>query len=177
MTFVVRSARNEAALAATIREVVARVAPRQPIYQVQTLTEHARWGMRESNLMANLLGPLGAMALLLATMGVYGVMSYLVAQRTRELGVRRALGAQSTQIILEVLRQGGRPVVVGTVIGLVLVTLGSRLLSGFLFGASAIDPGVFLVVAGLLLGAALAAMLVPARRASRVDPLVSLRSD
>jgi ABC-type antimicrobial peptide transport system permease subunit len=122
-----------------------------------------------------LLGTFAALALLLSSIGIYGVISYLVSQRTREFGIRIALGAQRRDILRMVLGHGANMALIGVALGL-LGALGlTRLMSGLLFGISATDPITFLVVACLLTLVALAACYIPARRATRVDPIVALR--
>ena len=128
-------------------------------------------------IMPKLLALFGAIALLLAVIGVYGVMAYSVSQRTQELGIRRALGAEGRDIVRLVLRQGAILAGLGALIGLGLAFAATRGLSSFLYGVSAFDPVVFGGVTAALVGAAVLASLLPARRATRVDPLVALRAD
>jgi ABC-type antimicrobial peptide transport system permease subunit len=118
---------------------------------------------------------LGSAALLLAAMGLYGVISYSVAQRTNEMGIRMALGAQATDVSRLVIRQGVKLVGIGILLGTLASLALSRLLTSLLFGVSATDPFIFLGVALLLSLVALAACYIPARRAARLDPVVALR--
>ena len=122
-----------------------------------------------------LLGVLGALALALASVGLYGVMAYSVSQRTREIGVRMALGAGRASVLAMVLRQAMTLVVAGLALGLAGAFAVSRVVSGLLFGLSAIDPATFMGVGVLLVLVATLATYVPARRASRLDPLRALR--
>jgi ABC-type antimicrobial peptide transport system permease subunit len=121
------------------------------------------------------LGVFAGLALLMAVIGLYGVISYAVTQRTQEMGVRMALGAQRAEILQLVLSQGMRLASAGAAIGLVVSLISSRLLRSQLFGVSSFDPLTFVLMAGVLIGAALAASYIPARRATRVDPMVALR--
>ncbi|MEO8451924.1 MAG: ABC transporter permease [Gemmatimonadota bacterium] len=177
MSFVVRAGSDPGALASAVRQAVSSLAPRQPVYAMETMPELIRLETQNQSIMPKLLGVFGAIALLLAVMGVYGVMAYSVSQRTQELGVRRALGAQAGDLIRLVFRLGGKLTLIGSVIGVGLAALSSRALARFLFGVSAFDPAVFGGVTLTLAGAALAASFAPAWRATRVDPLVALRND
>jgi len=126
---------------------------------------------------AMLLGSLGLLAFVLASMGVYGVMAYSVSQRTRELGIRLALGAQTSQVIHLVLRQGMLLAVVGLVFGLFAAFGSTRLAGSLLYGVNPSDPVIFVGVTSLLGLAALAACYFPARRATRIDPVQALRAE
>jgi ABC-type antimicrobial peptide transport system permease subunit len=119
----------------------------------------------------------GGMALGLGIVGIYGVIAYVVSQRTREIGIRMALGAQQNKILRMVVGQGARVALLGIAIGLVASFGLTRIMSSMLFGVSATDPLTFAAVLVLLLAAALAACWIPARRASRVDPMVALRHE
>ncbi len=177
LTYVLRTIGDPTALAVPARAEVAGVAPDLPAYAVRTAQAVVEEDRQGEMIMPKLLGLFGAIALVLALIGVYGVMSYSVAQRTQELGIRRALGADGRDILRLVLRQGATLAGVGAAIGLVLALASTRALSAFLLGVSAFDPVVFVGVTGTLLLAAVAASLVPARRATAVDPLVALRQD
>jgi ABC-type antimicrobial peptide transport system permease subunit len=124
---------------------------------------------------AILLGSLGLLALVLASVGVYGVMAYSVSQRTRELGIRMALGAQSSQVLQLVLRQGMLLAAIGLVLGLLAAFGSTRLASTLLYGVNPNDPTIFIGVTLLLAAAAFAACYFPARRALKIDPVVALR--
>ncbi|MEJ7617876.1 MAG: FtsX-like permease family protein [Pyrinomonadaceae bacterium] len=124
---------------------------------------------------ALLLGAFGLLALLLAAIGLYGVMSFSVARRTREIGIRMALGARGADVLRLVLRESMTLVALGIALGLLASLAATRLLASFLYGVSTTDPATFGGIAAILAAVALAASLIPARRASRVDPLVALR--
>jgi putative ABC transport system permease protein len=177
LRYVVRTAGDPSGLIPQVRDQVAAVARDLPPYDIRTLQEHVDLENQGDKIMPKLLAVFGAIALLLAIIGVYGVMAYSVSQRTQELGIRRALGAEGRDIVRLVLRQGGMMAGLGAVIGLALSFGATRALSTFLFGVSAFDPMVFGGVTASLIGAAVIATLVPARRATRVDPLVALRNE
>jgi putative ABC transport system permease protein len=148
-----------------------------PAYSVRTMTEIIREEQRGDMIMPKLLTAFGAIALFLAVIGVYGVMAYTVNQRTQEVGIRMALGAQRQDILRMVVRQGLTLAGLGLGIGLLLSLGATRGLSSFLLGVSAFDPVVFVGVTAALCAAAIAASLGPARKAMKVDPLVALRYD
>ena len=120
---------------------------------------------------------LGTLALALATVGVYGVVAYSVSQRTHEIGVRMALGARPNDVVRLMLGEGGRLAVAGVVAGSLIALAAARLIRGLLFEVSATDPLTFVAVAGGLLAVALLASYIPARRATRVDPMIALRGE
>ena len=161
------------------REAVRAVDPDLPVLQLRTLQEHLDgsadvWLLRTG---ARIFGVFGAIALLLAVAGVYGVRALSVAQRTREIGIRIALGSSVRETLSMVLREGLRLMVAGAVIGVVLAALVGRALEGFLFDVSGLDPAVFALALMVLTVAALAACWLPARRAARLQPLDALRHD
>jgi predicted permease len=178
MTVLVR-ARNAdaAALAPALRRAVSSVDPTIAVVSLSTLDDVVRDALWRFKLYGWLFGAFAAAALVLAVVGVYGVIAYQVAQRTRELGVRVALGARPTDVYRLVVGDGARLAGVGLVIGLVLAFGLTRVLRAGLRGVSATDPLVFGVVTVTLAGAALLACWIPARRATRVDPLSALRND
>jgi putative ABC transport system permease protein len=142
---------------------------------VKTLEEYVDGSISAPRFEAALLGTFAGLALVLTAIGLYGVISYMVAQRTREVGIRIALGAQRTGISRMVMREGALLALAGCGAGLIGSLSAARLLRGFLYGTGASDPATFLIVPAVLLGVALLASFVPARRAMRVDPMVALR--
>jgi macrolide transport system ATP-binding/permease protein len=154
-----------------------RLDPGVPLFDVRTLEEHRQLSMFIPRLAGWLLGVFGALGLTLAVIGIYGVVTLSVAQRTREIGVRMALGAAGSEIVAMVLRQGLRLTAIGVAVGLGLAWLAGRLVSGQLVGVTAADPLSFGCTAALLLVVAITASLLPALRAARLDPLSALRRE
>jgi predicted permease len=175
MDLVVRSAVDPASLTSAIRAAVAAIDKDQPIFDVQTMQQRVDDSISTRRLTLVLLGIFSALALLLAAIGIYGVMAYSVALRTQEIGIRIALGAQQHDVLRLVLGQGARIAFFGVAIGLAAAAALARLLSGLLFSVSASDPVTFAAVAVLLIAVALLACYIPARRALRVDPIIALR--
>jgi predicted permease len=177
MALTVRTTGDPAALATVVRNEVAALDPELPVSDVRTARSHLGIALLPARLVGGALGVFGLLGLVLAAVGMYGVMSYSVAQRTREIGIRMAVGAARGQVVRLVIGQGLALVLIGTVIGLAGALAGTRLVRGFLYGASALDPVAFIAVPAVLLGVALLAIWVPARRAATVDPMVALRVD
>jgi putative ABC transport system permease protein len=177
LTYVLRSSREPGGLADAVRTELTAMDASLPAYSVRTMTEIVREEQRGDMIMPKLLTAFGAIALFLAVIGVYGVMAYTVNQRTQEVGIRMALGAQRQDILRMVVRQGLTLAGLGLGIGLLISLGATRSLSSFLLGVSAFDPTVFIGVTTALAASAVAASLGPARRAMRVDPLVALRYD
>jgi putative ABC transport system permease protein len=148
-----------------------------PISDVRTMESVGRASVARQRSAGQMLGLLAGLALALAAVGLYGLLAYLVDERTREIGIRLALGARPLDVLLHVLRGGLRLAAVGIVAGLVLAGALTRVLSGLLYTVSATDPVTFALVVGVLIGAAACASYVPAWRATRVDPIVALRCD
>jgi predicted permease len=178
MLFAIRSPRvGTAAFLGEIKQVVWSILPDRPLTSVQTLDEILRGHMARTSFTLLMLGIAAAVALLLATVGVYGVISYVVSQRTREIGVRIALGAGSSTVTGMVLRQGLGLAVIGVALGLAAAYGLTRLMTGLLFGVSALDPLTYAMVAVSLTAVALLASYLPARRAASVDPMEALRAE
>jgi predicted permease len=163
-------------MSVAVRQVVQSVNPELPVFGAEMLTDAVSSSLAERRFSMQMVAGFALTALLLAGLGIYGVISYIVSERTREIGIRLALGAQQANIMRMVLRQGLTLAVVGTGIGLVGALVVARLMSGLLFGVSPTDPVTFVGVAGLLTAVALAACYVPARRAMRVAPTIAQRS-
>jgi putative ABC transport system permease protein len=158
-----------------IRGAVRSVDKDQPIYDVRTLEEHVGMSAGQERFNAWLLAVFSGLALLLAAIGLYGVLSYNVAQRTHEMGVRLALGAGGRDVVAMVMRHGLTLIALGLAIGLAGSSALTGLVEGLLFGVSSSDPVVQLAVVAILGLVAVAACWIPARRAARVDPIVALR--
>jgi putative ABC transport system permease protein len=177
MTLVVRSAGAGTDLPAAARGAVRELDPAVPLYQVRSLDQVLSRAVATPRLRAGLIGLFALLAALLASLGVYGVISYLVAERTHEFGVRISLGATAGDVRRLVVADGLRPVAVGVVLGLVAAWALGRALGAFLFGVTPADPLSYAAAVGLLTLAALAATLAPARRAVRVDPVTALAGE
>lgn len=174
---VVRRSLSTSSIAAGIREAVHSIDKNLPVTDIASFNDVVGQSVSQERFRTFLLGSFSALALVLATVGIFGVISYSVAQRTHEIGVRIALGAGRNEILRLILGQGTRLALFGLGIGLVAALLLTRLMSSLLYGVSATDPVTFTSVAILLLGVALGACYIPARRAMRVDPVVALRHD
>jgi predicted permease len=174
---VLRTEGDPTAVMGAVRRAVEESDPREVIYGVETMNEVVSNSFATRRLAMILLGAFAALALLLACVGIYGVNSYLVGQRTQEIGVRVALGAQRGDVMRLILGQGARVALAGVAIGAVAALGLTRLMASQLFGVSAHDPVTFAGVALLLIVVAVAACFVPARRAMRVDPMVALRHE
>jgi len=174
---VARTSGNPAELANAIVREIHAVDPGVPVYDIRTMDERLHDSMARQRFATTMLGAFAAFALLLAAVGVYGVMSYLVTQSTHDIGVRVALGAQPGQILGLVVRQGMALALVGIVVGWIGSAALTRAMSSLLFGVSATDAVTFVAVAALLAAVVCAATMIPARRATGVDPMVALRDE
>jgi ABC-type antimicrobial peptide transport system permease subunit len=170
---------TERAMLATIARVIRSVDDRVPVLRVETWRQHLDSSIEVLvyRAGATVFSVFGVIALLLAAIGVYGVKSYVVSRRTREFGIRIATGAQPRALLWQVMREGSRLTAIGIGVGLLLALAAGQILQGFLYGVSAVEPVVLIVAPLVLLVSSLLASFVPARRATRVDPTVALRSE
>jgi predicted permease len=174
--YVIKTSRAEV-IAPEVRALVREVAPNAPMYRVYTMAGLARRAMIDLSFTMLLLGIVSSLALILSAVGLYGVLSYVVAERTREIGVRMALGAEAGQVRRMVVAQGARVVAVGVVIGIGVALASTRALGRLLFGVAPLDLTTFAGMSAWMIVIALLASYMPARRASNVDPTESLRGD
>jgi predicted permease len=162
-------------LAATVRKTVWEIDKDQPVSNIRTMDDILSESIGRQRFSVLLLGIFAALAMILAAVGLYGVMSYSVAQRTREIGIRMALGAQRRDVLKMVIGQGLKLVLIGVLIGLVAAFILTRVMTSLLFGVSATDPTTFITISLVLVSVAVLASYIPARRATRVDPMIALR--
>jgi predicted permease len=175
MTLVLRGSIDPGGLIAPARRILRELDPDLPMFEVRTMTERLERSLWARRAYSSLFAAFAVVALVLATTGIYGVVSYAVAQRTHEIGVRMALGARPKQVMAQVLRHGLTLAALGLVLGLAAALAAARVLESLLFGVSPRDPFTYAIVAGGVLATALAANLVPARRAASIDPMRALR--
>ncbi|HSE98796.1 MAG TPA: ABC transporter permease, partial [Blastocatellia bacterium] len=175
LTFYVRTTLEPESLANTLRGQVSGLDANLPVYDLRTLTQQIEQSIFGDRLMAVLSAVFGVLAALLAAIGIYGVMAYSVTQRTQEIGIRMALGARQSDVLKLIVGQGLTLIAAGAGLGLVASFAVTRLIASLLYGVAATDPVTFVVVTVLLVGIALLACFVPARRASKVDPIIALR--
>src|SRR5258705_3267190 len=171
----VRTNGNPESVLGAVRAELHSLDPNLPVFDVKTLTEHMRFALFPARIAATVLGVFGLVALVLAAIGIYGITSYAVSQRTREIGIRMALGAQLSDVMKLILTHGVKLTIIGVCLGLLGAYLVTRAITSVLYGVSATDPLTFVGVSVLLIAVALIACYLPARRATRVDPLVALR--
>jgi putative ABC transport system permease protein len=177
MVLTVRTSGDPLALVPAIRRELAALDPDLPLADVSTLDDRRTVSLARPRVNATVLGGFALAALVLAAVGIYGVVAYGVVQRTRELGIRMALGAGGSTLLRMVIRQGMMPVLGGMAVGLLGALAGGRVIRGLLFGVGSGDPATLALVTCFLVAVALAAMYLPARRASRSDPMAALRID
>ncbi|MGB8459080.1 MAG: ABC transporter permease, partial [Candidatus Acidiferrum sp.] len=171
----VRTSNDPASLASSVRAEIAALDPQVPVSAVATMDEVVSASVENQRFGALLFMLFGAIALLLTAVGIYGVVSYGVAQRTHEIGIRLALGAGRGEVLKLIVSEAMKPALLGAVLGLCAAFGLTRLLTGLLFNVKPTDPPIFAAVLGVLIGVALLASYIPARRATRVDPMVALR--
>ena len=162
------------ALVPSLREAIRSLDADLPISEIKTVGAHMADRTAARRFILALLGVFAALALLLASVGLYGVIAYAIAQRQREFGIRLALGASPGMLVRLVMRESGGMVALGLIVGLVLALAGARLLGSLLFGVSPLDPMVLIAAAGFLTAVAAFAAWLPARRAATADPLETL---
>jgi predicted permease len=177
MTLVVRTAGNSMPIAAAIQREAQALDPAMPRFTAETLAAQLDVSLMRERLIARLSSFFGLLALVLVCIGLYGVLAYDVARRTREIGIRMALGAHPRDVLLLIVRQGMTLALVGMSIGLAAALAVTRTLKGLLFELSVTDPLTFALIAALLMGVALLACYPPARRATKVDPMTALRNE
>jgi putative ABC transport system permease protein len=177
MTWVMRTTADPLAAISYARAAVKAVDANLGISDVATMDQVMADATSDRRLNMMLFLLLGGLALALATVGVYGVVAYAVSQRTHEIGVRMAIGAKPADVVRMILNEGGRLAVAGVAVGSIVALVGARLIRGLLFGVSATDPVTFASVAAGLLVVALFASYIPARRATRVDPMIAIRGE
>jgi putative ABC transport system permease protein len=177
MTRVAPGSSLESDFASNIKKAAAKIDPDQPLTNIMTMNRFLAGSIDDSQFMMRLLEIFAGMALLLAAIGIYGVMSYFVSERTHEIGIRIALGAERASVLGLVTGLGLKLTIIGVAIGAALAFALTRLIARFLFGVSPADPTTFAAVAVVLLSVALLACYLPARRATKVDPMVALRHE
>ena len=175
MFLTVRTDGDPLGLVAGIRERIRHIDPNQPVASIQTMEARLSASVSQRRTEMSVLAVFAVMALLLAAIGIYGVMSYWVTQRQREVGIRMALGARRQQVLRLVLRQSSVMLATGLLLGLAGAFMATRVLRSLLFEVNPTDPTVFALVALVLAASGSVAAYIPARRATRVDPVVTLR--
>jgi len=175
--YVIRTRGDPMVIARAATAIVGETDPNQSFLDVQTYDRRVANRIWQRRLAGALFGSFAVLALVLAAVGLYGVLSYIVSQQTRDIGVRLALGATSDGIVREILARGLRPAIAGVAVGLGLVVACGRLIAGMLYEVSPVDPMTLVLAPTFLLATAALACYVPARRATRVDPIVALRTE
>jgi len=173
----VRAKVDPLTLAEAVKRAVWKVDPEQSVFDIQTMEQRVLNTIWQQRLAGALFALFAGLALALAAVGIYGVMSYAVSQRTREIGVRMALGAQVPDVLKMVLGEGLKLTLTGVAIGLIAALAMAQLMKSLLYGVGVIDPLTFAVAPALLAATAMVACWIPARRAARTDPLTALRFD
>lgn len=175
MSFMVRAQGDPAPLSNSVRSVLFNVDQTLPAFEIRTMTEVRANTTFEQRLLGGMMGVFGGIAVFLACLGLYGVLSYTIRQRTSEIGIRVAFGASSRDVLRMVLREGTQTAAIGIMLGIVLSVIIARVIAGVLYQVSPTDPTIFITTALFLLAVVLAAIYFPARQASKVDPMTALR--
>jgi ABC-type antimicrobial peptide transport system permease subunit len=171
----VRTHGDPRAVASQVRKIIAQVAPNLPVQDIATVAQRVNRLFDQERIIAEITAFFSMLALLLACIGIYGLISYAVARRTAEMGIRMALGASPDSVVWLVLREGLMLVLVGILVGIPIAIAAARLMSGLLFAVAATDPATLAGTCSLMLSVTVAAAYPPARRAARVDPIAALR--
>jgi len=177
LSLVIRTTGDPRSAVSALRETVRSLDPNQPLVKIRTMEENVAASISAPRFRTVLLAIFALSALALSAVGLYGVMAYSVAQRSQEIGIRMALGAQGGDVLRMVLGRGLRLALAGGAVGIVTAAAASRLLTTFLFGVTPLDPWTYVAVSGVLIAIALLASFLPARRAVRLDPVIALRSE
>ncbi len=177
MTLVIRADGAAASLGTTVRSAILGLDPQLPIYDVKVMATRLEDSLGQRKTPMTLLLVFAAVALSLSALGIYGVLAYSVSQRTKEIGIRMALGAEPSRILQQILWQGSRLVGAGLVVGAAGALGLTRLIASLLYAVEPTDPAVFTAVSGMLAAVGLVACLVPSRRATRIDPVTALRDE
>jgi len=176
-SLMIRTASDPRSLAPAVEEAIRSIDSALPRPTMIPLVDAMSLGLMPQRVAALVTGVLGVVGLLLATVGLYGIIAYSVSQRTKEIGVRLALGARGVDVLRMIVREGMRLTAVGVAIGLVLAAAATKVIAGFLFGVSPFDVATFIGMAGVFTAVALVATWLPARRAAVANPMVALRGD
>jgi len=177
MTLLVRTVGDPSHMVPAVQSEIRHLNSDTPVFDIRTMSERIGATLVIDRMVAVLLGIFGGIALLLAVVGIYSVMSFVVTQRVREIGIRLALGSQTADVVRLVIGQGMKLVVIGVAFGLAISFALTRLVASLLFEVSATDPVTFAAIASLLMAVAALACYLPARRAAKVDPMVALRCE
>jgi putative ABC transport system permease protein len=177
MILVARTAADPHRMVQVLRSEVTALDPKISVFEPTTLAEHVGVSLYRQRMAATLLSTFGLLALSLAAVGLYGVTAYMVSQRTRELGVRVAIGATHGDVLKLILRQALFLAVIGIVAGSIVALMVTRFMANLLFGVGPADPVTFAVIPTVLIAVTLAAAYIPARRAMKLDPLMALRAE
>jgi putative ABC transport system permease protein len=174
---VARTGRDPASVVADLRSVIREIDPEINIMNARSIAEVVHAAVAQPRFRTTVFSSIAVMTLLLAIVGLYGVMAYTVSQRTTEIGVRVAVGARGVDVMSLLMREAGALIVAGVVIGAAVAYALSTMLAAFLYGVTATDPSSFAIAAALVASVGTAATMLPARRATRIDPIVALRGD